>query len=209
MSNMRVETNAPYPNRIQWILGTYTGPFTQAGPLVSFDPRRDLEVYVDGALIPISSFTFDNNSTHTNNVRYLLYMNQSINLQGVVQVIHHMPNPPFQSSQVLPGFALLGSYSSSGDVLPPSTTLSFTIAPNPVASATEIVLTWTTTNALSIQFLANNGVDLPFSSGVITTSLSSGSYTITSGFSVTTNILMLAETLAGGVMSSIETVTVT
>jgi hypothetical protein len=92
MADMSVQTNAPYPNRIQWMLGNYTGPFTQDGPLGDFDPRRDLEVYVDGTLVPVRSFTFD-----APNNRYLLYMNQNINLQGVVQVIHHMPNPPFHS----------------------------------------------------------------------------------------------------------------
>src|ERR1017187_758873 len=124
MANMSVETNAPYPNRIQWMLGEYVGPFVQNGPLGSFDPRRDLEVYVDGALIPVRSFTYD----ATNN-RYLLYMSQNINLQGVVQMIHHMPNPPFgftiSSSPptvvLLPSFALIGIYNVAGDEGNPST----------------------------------------------------------------------------------------
>jgi hypothetical protein len=84
------ETNAPYPDRIQWILNEYTGPLAQNGPLGSFDPRRDLEVYVDGQLIAVHTFSFD-----TVNNRYLLYMDSAINLQGVIQVVHHMPNPPF------------------------------------------------------------------------------------------------------------------
>lgn len=92
MADMVVKTNLAYPNRIQWILGDrYFGPFVQFGPLGSFDPRRDLEVYVDGNLTPVRSFIYD----ATNN-RYLLYMSQNINLQGVIQVIHHMPNPPFE-----------------------------------------------------------------------------------------------------------------
>ena len=87
---IKVETNAPYPNRIQLILGNMTGPFLQTGPLGFFDPRRDLEVYVDGELTPIRTFTFD----YINN-RYLLYTQSPFNLQGVIQVVHHMPDPPF------------------------------------------------------------------------------------------------------------------
>ena len=55
---MKIVTNQPYPNRIQWILENYLGPFAQQGPLGDFDPRRDLEVYVDGTLIPVRSFVF-------------------------------------------------------------------------------------------------------------------------------------------------------
>ena len=100
MADMTVETNAPYPNRIQWILGShYAGPFVQNGPLGSFDPRRDLEVYVDGILVPVQSYTYD-----PINNRYLLYMSRNINLQGVIQVLHHMPNPPFGYTIGLIGF---------------------------------------------------------------------------------------------------------
>lgn len=87
---MRAVTNAPYPDRIQWLLEEYIGPFVQNGPLGELDPRRDLEVYVDGVLVPVRSFTYDS----VNN-RYLLYMAEAINLQGVIQLVHHMPNPPF------------------------------------------------------------------------------------------------------------------
>jgi hypothetical protein len=95
---MKIVTNQPFPNRIQWILENYTGPFVQDGPLGIFDPRRDLEVYVDGVLTPVSTFIFD-----AVNNRYLLFTSQNINLQGVIQVAHHMPNPPFyESSQSSP-----------------------------------------------------------------------------------------------------------
>jgi hypothetical protein len=97
---MRIETNAPYPNRIQYILEhDFVGPFVQDGPLGNFDPRRDLEVYVDGSLTTIRSFTFD-----SSNNRYLLYTVNPFNLQGIVQVIHRMPNPPFHDSPVPPLF---------------------------------------------------------------------------------------------------------
>lgn len=99
---VEVETNAPYPNRIQVVLenvGDYlvVTPLTQMGPLGAFDPRRDLEIYANGSLVPIRSFLYDN----TNN-RYLLYTGTNIDLQGVIQVIHHTPNPPFNLTLVTP-----------------------------------------------------------------------------------------------------------
>lgn len=94
---MEIVTNAPYPNRIQYLIDGM-GPIFQDGPYGNFDPRRDLEVYVDGVLTSVRSFTFD-----SLNNRYLLYTENAFNLQGVVQVVHHMPNPPFQYSRT-PGF---------------------------------------------------------------------------------------------------------
>lgn len=99
---MVIETNQPYLNRIQWILGSdYAGPFVQDGPLGLLDPRRDLEIYVDGVLTPVLSYTFD-----TANNRYLMYTERPFNLQGVIQVVHHMPSPPFKfvSSSTPRGF---------------------------------------------------------------------------------------------------------
>lgn len=87
---MFAQTNAPYPNRIQIVLNPFVGPFVQDGPLGAFDPRRDLRVYVDGVLQTIQSFSFD----QVNN-RYLLFMASQINLQGVIQIVHHVPDPPF------------------------------------------------------------------------------------------------------------------
>lgn len=98
---MQVITNAPYPDRIQLVLTPLLGPFVQGGPLGTFDPRRDLEVYVDGELIPVRTFSFD-----ANNNRYLLFMDRNINLQGVVQVVHHMPSPPFIANVNPPLFDL-------------------------------------------------------------------------------------------------------
>ena len=109
---------------------------------------------------------------------------------------------------MLPGFALMGTYSSSGDPPPPVSTITFTIAPSSTTPDTSFALEWATTNVVSLQFIANNGVDPAFNSGEITTSLDSGSYEVTSGFSVTTNILLLAGTVGGGVMTSMQTVTI-
>ena len=89
---MYAQTNGPYLNRIQISCYPFIGPFSQNGPLGNFDPIRDLEVYVDGVRVTISQWAFD-----ASNNRYLLYTQKQINLQGVIQVIHHMPSPPFHS----------------------------------------------------------------------------------------------------------------
>jgi hypothetical protein len=84
-------TNGAYPNRVQLVVSPpFVGPFTQPGPLGAFNPVRDLSIYADGALQTISSFSFD-----TNNSRYLIYLIQAIDPQSFVQVVHHVPNPPF------------------------------------------------------------------------------------------------------------------
>ena len=48
---MYAETNVPYPNRIAIYLAPYVGRSSRDGPLGTFNPQRDLQVYVDGALI--------------------------------------------------------------------------------------------------------------------------------------------------------------
>ena len=98
---MQAITNAPYNDRIQILLTPVLGPFAQNGPLGDFDPRRDLEVYVDGERIPVRTFAFD-----ANNNRYLLYMDKQFNLQGVIQLVHHMPSPPFLATVNPPLFDL-------------------------------------------------------------------------------------------------------
>lgn len=102
------QTNLPYPNRIAINLGSYVGPFQQNGPLGAFNPIRDLQVYVDGALIPVQTWAFD-----SINNRYLLYMNQAFNLQGVIQIVHHVPDPPFFS--IVPAGNPLILYLSLGE----------------------------------------------------------------------------------------------
>jgi hypothetical protein len=90
---MQAITNSEFPNRIQLLCAPFTGPFTQLGPLGAFNPVRDLQVYVDGTYTPIQSSAFD-----AANNRYLLYTANAIDYQGIVQVIYHMPNPPFLAS---------------------------------------------------------------------------------------------------------------
>jgi|SRR5208282_453098 len=105
---MHAQTNQPYPNRIAIYLAPYVGPFFQDGPLATFDPRRDLQVYVDGALQTVQTFSFD-----AANNRYLLYTAQPFNLQGVIQIVHHMPDPPFYS--IVPAGNPLILYLSLGE----------------------------------------------------------------------------------------------
>jgi hypothetical protein len=90
---------------------TYWTP-VGAAPLGAFNPVRDLEVYVDGAATPILSAAYDG----VNNC-YLLFMAQAFNLQGVIQVLHRMPSPPFVDilEVELPGFAIISGYNASGD----------------------------------------------------------------------------------------------
>ena len=74
------------------------GPFEQTsagsppitGPLGNFDPRRDLDVYVDGNLVPVQASSFD-----APNNRYLLNMGGAFNLNGTIQVVHHITSPAF------------------------------------------------------------------------------------------------------------------
>jgi hypothetical protein len=134
---LSVRTNAPSANRVQLRLcGTSSlhhvtatsdtdptkfdtvsvvaglGPLVQIGALGDFDPRRDLEIYIDGQLVPVQTFFYDANDN-----RYLLFMNVNINLQGVIQVVHHMPSLPFLDSLGHPvaGFALRSTFYASPD----------------------------------------------------------------------------------------------
>ena len=98
------QTNAPYPNRLQLVLGDWIGPLIRpTSPPVEFDPTKDVEVYVDGVPLDITMASFD-----ALNNRYLLFASKAFDLQGVIQVIHHMPSPPFQygAPAVLPTFAV-------------------------------------------------------------------------------------------------------
>lgn len=89
--------NAPYPNRIVLQCNPLAGPFTSDSPLGAFDCTRDLDVYVNGDPIVITSFSFD-----PNNNRYLMFAQspiltgvESVDEALVVQLVHHMPSAPF------------------------------------------------------------------------------------------------------------------
>jgi hypothetical protein len=189
------QTNAPYPNRVQIVLSPYIGPISQGGPFGTFDPRRDLQVYVDGQLQVVQNFAFD-----AANNRYLLYTANAINLQGVIQVVYAPPNPAFQSTALgwgvswgsswggstavryVPGFALRASYSTQGDsgLLPQ---LALIASPTVSAPGGPVTLVWQTANVAQILIAGNNGVDPAFrfpATGLH--SGASGVYTYTVGF---------------------------
>ena len=82
--------NRPHPNRVQVRLGSDI-----SGPLFSitlgmFDPRRDLDVYNGGRPMTVSSYTWDPVRN-----RYLLFLEEELDFDYPVQVIHHVPNPAF------------------------------------------------------------------------------------------------------------------
>lgn len=105
---MYAETNAPYPNRIAIYLAPYVGPFFQNGPLAVFNPQRDLTITIDGVVTAVSTWAFD-----AVNNRYLLYMVTAFNLQGEIQITHHVPDPPFYS--IVPAGNPLILYLSLGE----------------------------------------------------------------------------------------------
>lgn len=82
--------NRPYPNRVQIHLGTLPGPLLNTR-LGDFDPRRDVTVYNGGRRMVVDSFTWDPRGN-----RYLLFTTEPLDFSAVVQVIHHVPNPPFE-----------------------------------------------------------------------------------------------------------------
>jgi hypothetical protein len=85
-------TNGPFPNRLALYCAPQTGPYISPA-LGAFDPRRDMQFYVDGDLLNIVSFSFD-----AVNNRYLMFSYGAFNLQGVVQGTYHAPSPAFLSS---------------------------------------------------------------------------------------------------------------
>ena len=158
---MLAQINAPYPNRIQLELAPYTGPFTQSGPLGSFDPARDLQIFINGVLTSVQTSSFDG----TNN-RYLIYMSQAfVQPQVVVQVIHHMVNPPFEdaNSISLRGFAIIAGYSTIADTPIPQIALSAiptTVSDsNNVITPNSITLLWSTIDVAQIRITGTDGFD--------------------------------------------------
>jgi len=175
---LEVITNAPYPNRVQITLGAitsppsgYAGPFVQNGPLGAFNAIRDLQIYVDGSLQTVQSYNFD-----SANNRYLIYMNQGFNLEGFVQVVHHVPNPPFQdaNSVELVGFALIGNFTPSSDVLAPQMVLVADPATVPFGTPSTTLL-WATTGVEQVKIVGSNGLNTGFlgPSGIYTMPLGS------------------------------------
>jgi len=169
MQIVQAYTNGVYPNRIQLVITSpFFGPFSQAGPLGAFNPARDLNIYVDGSLQTVQSWAFD-----TTNNRYLIYFVQVINPQGFVQIVHHVPNPPFQaivqgsptSAISVPGFALVGIYIPSGDIAIPEMTLTASPAVVPLGTASTLLL-WLTAGVAKVDIVGLFGSP-PFATGFL------------------------------------------
>ena len=111
--------NTPHPDRLQLLLGNLVGPLVSP-KLGQLDPRRDLGIYINGVKTVPVSFSFD----ATNN-RYLMYFDHNISFDPtlpVIQVIHHIPKPPFISLvQTNPALANVAP-GQTPDILPSSST---------------------------------------------------------------------------------------
>lgn len=111
--------NAPFPNRVALYCAPLTGPFTH--PVFGgFDCTRDIGLWFNGVVLRVTSFTFDANLD-----RYLMYTpnvflsgNPVVDAASVLQIVHHVPNPPFMAGgsppNLLAGFALIAAYSQTG-----------------------------------------------------------------------------------------------
>jgi hypothetical protein len=102
------------------------------------------------------------------------------------------------SGGILPGFALIASYTSSGDAsLPPQASL--TAVPLTVAPFASVILLWDTLNVAFVRIQGNNHVDYQsppppgsisgFDTGFISTT-GSGVYVVGNGFSATITLTL-------------------
>jgi hypothetical protein len=126
-----------------------------------------------------------------------------------------IPNPLLQQvnaipsgAPLLPGFALIASFSASGDSsLPPQATL-FAV-PQSTHAHTSITLLWDTVNVGQIEIAGNNSVDyqpLGFDSGRISTT-GSGVYIVGNGFTKSILLTLTAYDATGsplGLTSSVQ-----
>ena len=100
----RVVVNRPHPFRLQLILVGLMGPLASPS-LGAFDPRRDVTIYNGGSPMGVSSYTYDPARN-----RYLVFLQAPLDFDRPIQVIHHVPSPPFAEeegnavlSEVAPG----------------------------------------------------------------------------------------------------------
>jgi len=110
----------------------------------------------------------------------------------------------------IPGFAIVGTYSTSGDSSStPAAALSAIPSSTPAATPpTEIVLLWNTTAVGQIEITGNNGQDPPFDTGRIST-LGSGVYVVANGFTKTITLTLTAYDSTGHPLGLTATATVT
>jgi hypothetical protein len=107
----------------------------------------------------------------------------------------------------IPGFAIVGTYSPSGDSSStPAVALS--AIPSNTTPFIEIILLWNTTAVGQIEITGNNGVDPPFDSGRIS-ALGSGVYIIGNGFAQTIVLTLTAYDSTGNPLGLTTTVKIT
>jgi hypothetical protein len=89
---MQVVLQTPYPNRVKLSLDPMRGPLTNPDSTIgNFNPSRDLSIYNGGKLMVVDSSNYD---AATNS--YYIFLKGALDFNAVTQVIHHMPNPPFE-----------------------------------------------------------------------------------------------------------------
>jgi hypothetical protein len=99
------------------------------------------------------------------------------------------------SGGLIPGFAIVGTYSASGDSSStPAVALS--AIPSSTNANVEIILLWNSNSVGQIEITGNNGIDPPFDSGRIST-LGSGVYIVGNGFTKTITLTLTAYDATG------------
>jgi hypothetical protein len=89
------------------LVSSISGPFSRTvnGTAVAFNPITDLEIWLNGTLISVESSGF---SASTNT--YMIYLSVFPDSGDLLQIIHHMPSPPFTSgSTTVYGFAIVST----------------------------------------------------------------------------------------------------
>lgn len=108
---------------------------------------------------------------------------------------------------LIPGFAIVGTYSASGDSSS-TPAVSLSAIPSTTTPSTEIILLWNSTAVGQIEITGNNGIDPPFDSGRIST-LGSGVYVIGNGFTQTIVLTLTAYDSTGHPLGLTTTVKIT
>jgi len=120
-------------------------------------------------------------------------------VQQVIAVVSAAP--------IVPGFALIASYQSTGDSsLPPQAALAAN--PSNTTAGHSVTLIWDTINVAQIEITGNNGIDPPFDSGRITTA-GSGIYIKGTGWTHTILLTMTCYDATGHPLGLTASATVT
>jgi hypothetical protein len=143
---MQFFTSPSAPNRVQLELGGLLGPFVQDGPLGAFDPRRDLSLFIDGVPTPVVTASFD-----APNNRYLMFTDKPFSPLSTIQVVHHMPSPPFQAAA--PPLRQHVSFLTTGITSPPGHQFAF---PLPVTEGNALAVAVDSNNSTSVPTISDN-----------------------------------------------------